>query len=231
MDATFLKLSPFTKRTILFVDTLCQNSGVEERISELCLLPFVVYDVSEVSDKEKCHNHGFAACPCSSMSICATFRWPPRFRASIRLSSVLLSALENNTVNPASAATTYDILLAENNLVNQKLALKIFEKYRHSIELTENVSLALQAFTHRALQNKPFDVILMDVSMPLMGGMEATQRDRERCLQAGMDDHITKPLRRVDLLNAINRLTAEAGGVSQPLLRKHRPAITYPDFP
>jgi osomolarity two-component system sensor histidine kinase NIK1 len=115
---------------------------------------------------------------------------------ALDLSSVLLSALENNTVNPASAATdvTYDILLAEDNLVNQKLALKILEKYGHSIELAENGSLALQAFTDRALQNKPFDVILvrfspsfavceayilqMDVSMPLMGGMEATQRIR-----------------------------------------------------
>jgi osomolarity two-component system sensor histidine kinase NIK1 len=82
---------------------------------------------------------------------------------SLDLSSVLLSALENNTVNPASAATdiTYDILLAEDNLVNQKLALKILEKYGHSIELAENGSLALQAFTDRALQNRPFDVILV----------------------------------------------------------------------
>jgi osomolarity two-component system sensor histidine kinase NIK1 len=84
---------------------------------------------------------------------------------ALDLSSVLLSALENNTVNPASAATdvTYDILLAEDNLVNQKLALKILEKYGHSIELAENGSLALQAFMDRALQNKPFDVILVRV--------------------------------------------------------------------
>jgi osomolarity two-component system sensor histidine kinase NIK1 len=89
---------------------------------------------------------------------------------------------------------TYDILLAEDELVSQKVVLKILAKYGHSIELAENGNVALQAFLDRALQNKPFDVILvhssvvispreahiskMDVSMPLMGGMEATQRIR-----------------------------------------------------
>ncbi|KAJ7666798.1 hypothetical protein DFH06DRAFT_1085968 [Mycena polygramma] len=287
LDATLLKLSPFTKRTILFVDTLHDPSGVEERISELGLVPVVVHDVSEVSDKEKCPH--IDTIIVDSLPVTENMREHEHLRyipiallaptlprlnmkwclengisahnttpiTALDLSSVLLSALENNTVNPASAATdvTYDILLAEDNLVNQKLALKILEKYGHSIELAENGSLALQAFMDRALQNKPFDVILMDVSMPLMGGMEATQRirqyemqydlaptpiialtahamigDRERCLQAGMDDHITKPLRRVDLLNAISRLTTEAGGTSRPLLRKH-PALKYPDYP
>ncbi|KAJ6510922.1 hypothetical protein C8R45DRAFT_965573 [Mycena sanguinolenta] len=278
LDATLSKLSPFTKRTILFVDTLHDDSDVEDRISELGLVPVVVHDVSEVADKEKCPH--IDTIIVDSLTVTENLREHEHLRyipiallaptlprlnlkwclehgvsahnttpiSAFDLSSVLLSALENNMVNPVSAATdvTYDILLAEDNLVNQKLALKILEKYGHSIELAENGTLALQAFTDRALQNKPFDVILMDVSMPLMGGMEATQRireyehqydlsptpiialtahamigDRERCLQAGMDDHITKPLRRVDLLNAISRLTTEAGGTSRPLLRKH----------
>ncbi|KAJ7127901.1 hypothetical protein C8R44DRAFT_667282 [Mycena epipterygia] len=287
LEATLLKLSPFTKRTILFVDTMHDSTDVEDRITELGLVPVVVHDVSEVADKEKCPH--IDTIIVDSLPVTETMREYEHLRyipiallapelprlnmkwclengisahnttpiTSLDLSSVLLSALENNTVNPASAATdvTYDILLAEDNMVNQKLALKILEKYGHSIELAENGSLALQAFMDRALQNKPFDVILMDVSMPLMGGMEATQRirayerdydlsptpiialtahamigDRERCLQAGMDDHITKPLRRVDLLNAISRLTAEAGGTSRPLLRKHA-SIMYPDSP
>ncbi|KAJ7279447.1 hypothetical protein C8J57DRAFT_1712509 [Mycena rebaudengoi] len=303
LDSTLLKLSPFSKRTILFVDTMHDSSGVKERIAELGLLPVVVHDVGEVADKEKCPH--IDTIIVDSLPVTENLREYEHLRyipiallapslprlnmkwclengisahnntpiTSLDLSSVLLSALENNTVNPASAATdiTYDILLAEDNLVNQKLALKILEKYGHSIELAENGSLALQAFTDRALQNRPFDVILMDVSMPLMGGMEATQLirqyeaeyhlsptpiialtahasaylslfmayrltltvvrtvigDRERCLQAGMDDHITKPLRRVDLLNAISRLTTEAG-VRRPL-RKHHRAITYSD--
>jgi len=164
------------------------------------------------------------------------------------LSSALISALESNTVSPVSAPNdvTLDILLAEDNLVNQKLAVKILEKYGHTVEIAENGSLAVDAFKGRVAQGKPFDIILMDVSMPFMGGMEATELirsyetsknlprtpiialtahamigDRERCLQAGMDDHITKPLRRADLLNAINKLAGERGSQKiQHLMRR-----------
>lgn len=96
---------------------------------------------------------------------------------------------------------TFDILLAEDNLVNQKLAVKILEKYGHSVEIAENGSLAVDAFKARVAQGRPFDIVLvrpiptrpclitcphlqsmadhrpfqMDVSMPFMGGMEATE--------------------------------------------------------
>jgi osomolarity two-component system sensor histidine kinase NIK1 len=88
----------------------------------------------------------------------------------------------------------------------------------------------------------------MDVSMPFMGGMEATELirayemhkgllripiialtahamigDRERCLQAGMDDHITKPLRRGDLLNSINKLAGERAQLATQHHLLHRP--------
>ncbi|KAF7305397.1 hypothetical protein HMN09_00792100 [Mycena chlorophos] len=286
METTLLKLTPFSKRTILFVDTLHDTTGVKERIEEIGLVPLVVHSVSDVASKEKCpdidaiivdsmpgteslreHDHlryipialVAPTMPRLNMKWClengiSAQNTTPASR--LDLASVLLSALENNTVslNRASEASNvqYDILLAEDNLVNQKLAMKILEMYGHSIELAENGSLAVHAFIERALQNKPFDIILMDVSMPLMSGMEATQRirqyeiqynltptpiialtahamigDRERCLQAGMNDHITKPLRRVDLLNTIKRLTAESG-IRRPLLRKR--ALKYPDY-
>ncbi|KAH9929248.1 uncharacterized protein B0H18DRAFT_953709 [Fomitopsis serialis] len=134
------------------------------------------------------------------------------------LASALIAALESNTVTPVVAANDvpFDILIAEDNLVNQKLAVKILEKYGHRVEIAENGQLAVDAFKMRIQRNAPFDIILMDVSMPFMGGMEATELirayetahgldpvpiialtahamigDRERCLQAGMDDHIT----------------------------------------
>ena len=79
------------------------------------------------------------------------------------LSSALVSALESSTVSPVSAPNdvTYDILLAEDNLVNQKLAVKILEKYGHSVEIAENGSLAVEAYKARILQGRPFDIILV----------------------------------------------------------------------
>lgn len=166
------------------------------------------------------------------------------------LASALISALESNTVSPVAAPSdvVFDILLAEDNMVNQKLAVKILEKYGHTVEIAENGSLAVDAFKARVQHGKPFDIILMDVSMPFMGGMEATELirayevrvgllrtpiialtahamigDRERCLQAGMDDHITKPLRRGDLLNSINRLASERARQAKQRHLLHRP--------
>ena len=118
------------------------------------------------------------------------------------LASALISALESNTVTPVVAENDvpYDILIAEDNLVNQKLAVKILEKYGHQVEIAENGQLAVDAFKTRVQRNRPFDVILvsrdprarvcgvwlidvtsacfaaqMDVPMPFMGGMEATE--------------------------------------------------------
>jgi osomolarity two-component system sensor histidine kinase NIK1 len=92
----------------------------------------------------------------------------------------------------------------------------------------------------------------MDVSMPFMGGMEATELirsyemhkglpptpiialtahamigDRERCLQAGMDDHITKPLRRGDLLNSINKLAGGGRKELHHLMKRPPPVSNY----
>jgi osomolarity two-component system sensor histidine kinase NIK1 len=79
------------------------------------------------------------------------------------LVAALILALESNTVSPVSTSNyvTFDILLAKDNLVNQKLAIKILEKYRHTVEIAENGSLAVNAFKARVAQRKPFDIILV----------------------------------------------------------------------
>jgi PleD family two-component response regulator len=81
------------------------------------------------------------------------------------LASALISALESSTVSPAAATNDviFDILLAEDNLVNQKLAVKILEKYGHTVEIAENGSLAVDAFKARVQRNRPFDIILVCV--------------------------------------------------------------------
>ena len=121
------------------------------------------------------------------------------------------------------------ILLAEDNPMNQKLAVALLKKAGYSIEAVENGKLAVEA-----VNRKPYDLILMDVQMPEMDGFEATkvirQRkderrntpivamtahamkgDRERCLGAGMDDYVSKPIEPQELLDAIKKwVTSEA---------------------
>ncbi|KAL4263345.1 histidine kinase [Pleurotus pulmonarius] len=283
VESTMAKMAPFAKRTIMFMDTLCDKTGVVDRIPELGLRPFVVHQISEVADKDKCPHIDTIIVDSLSMTesirefehlryIPIVLLAPSIPRLNLKwcldnsisshvttpataqdLASALISALESNTVSPVSAPNdvVFDILLAEDNLVNQKLAVKILEKYGHNVEIAENGSLAVDAFKSRVTQNRPFDIILMDVSMPFMGGMEATELirsyemhtglsptpiialtahamigDRERCLQAGMDDHITKPLRRGDLLNAINKLAGERNAAKRQHLLLRRPPIS-----
>ncbi|KAG0694624.1 hypothetical protein DFH29DRAFT_959340 [Suillus ampliporus] len=280
LETTLQKMQPFQKRAILFVDTLIDTTGVVQRIQELGLRPYVIHDVSEVADKERCPHIDTIVVDSLSMTesireyehlryIPIVLLAPSMPRLNLKwcldnsissqvttpvtaqdLASALISALESNTVSPVSAPNDiiFDILLAEDNMVNQKLAVKILEKYGHTVEIAENGSLAVDAFKARVQQNKPFDIILMDVSMPFMGGMEATELirayemhkgllripiialtahamigDRERCLQAGMDDHITKPLRRGDLLNSINKLAGERATLAKQHHLLHRP--------
>ncbi|THU96840.1 hypothetical protein K435DRAFT_663749 [Dendrothele bispora CBS 962.96] len=276
LESTLSKMSSFAKRTILFVDSLHDQTGVVDRIRELGLKPFVVHDVASLADKDKCphidtivvdaltiteqvrefeHLRYIPIVLLTPSSPSLNLKWCLDNSISSQvttpisaqdLASALITALESNTVSPVSAPTdvVYDILLAEDNLVNQKLAVKILEKYGHSVEIAENGHMAVENYKKRIIQSRPFDIILMDVSMPFMGGMEATELirayemhnslppvpiialtahamigDRERCLQAGMDDHITKPLRRADLLNAINKLAGERGVAKNSLLR------------
>ena len=79
------------------------------------------------------------------------------------LASALIAALESNTVTPAVAEdnVVYRILIAEDNMVNQKLAMKILEKYGHIIEVAENGQLAVDCFIARCERNEPYDIILV----------------------------------------------------------------------
>jgi signal transduction histidine kinase/CheY-like chemotaxis protein len=115
------------------------------------------------------------------------------------------------------------ILLAEDNAVNQKLALRLLERMGNSgASVVEDGVAVIEA-----LESTDYDLILMDVQMPRMDGLEATRQirsrwpdrsirivgltanamagDREACLEAGMDDYVSKPIRPDELSRAINR--------------------------
>ena len=94
---------------------------------------------------------------------------------TIDLGNGMIPALENRAM-PSLADNTksFDILLAEDNVVNQRLAVKILEKYHHQVTVVENGLEALEA-----IKIKRYDCILMDVQMPIMGGFEATAKIRE----------------------------------------------------
>ncbi|MGH9403189.1 MAG: response regulator [Terriglobia bacterium] len=123
----------------------------------------------------------------------------------------------------APSARSYNILLAEDNAVNQQLARRLLEKQGHSVIVAENGRAAVALVAERT-----FDLVLMDVQMPEMNGLEATaaireresksgghlpiiamtanamKRDEERCLQAGMDAYVAKPVQIKQLLAAID---------------------------
>lgn len=130
---------------------------------------------------------------------------------------------------------TMRILLVEDSLVNQKVAVALLKREGHSVVVANDGREAIDAFV-----SQDFDLILMDVQMPEMDGFEATaairieekqtgghipiiamtayalKGDRERCLDAGMDNYVAKPIHAEDLLEAIAAVVGTSAKAKDP---------------
>ncbi len=166
----------------------------------------------------------------------------------------IVAALGDPPSAPASApiertTTHFDrplrVLLAEDNGVNQKLASSLLQREGHSVVIVDDGAQAVECAA-----SEPFDVILMDVQMPVMGGFEATRRiraheahtggrvpiialtaramegDREACLAAGMDGYLAKPMRADQLFAAMASLLSPSRGTPP---RASAPAVEEPE--
>ena len=170
-----------------------------------------------------------AAARCHELGIAGHVTKPVR---QSELLDAIVTALGNGSdtshfVRPVSepalrAARPLRVLLAEDNAVNQRLAVRLLEKWGHTVVVAGNGLKAVETW-----EQEPFDLILMDVQMPEMSGIEATavirererfagarlpiiamtahamEGDRDKCLAAGMDHYVTKPIDQRKLFEAV----------------------------
>ena len=190
-------------------------------------LPVLILSSSGVSQKQR---------PIEHLRISSTLLKP--IKQSMLLDAIvsalapqgLLSPSERDDAIPAAAAESRTdsggrVLLVEDNQVNRKFAVRVLEKAGWNVEIATNGREAVDAY-----ERNSFDVILMDVQMPVMDGLEATRHirlleegrdrrtpivamtanamvgDRERCLDAGMDGYVSKPVRRGILMEEMDRV-------------------------
>ena len=127
---------------------------------------------------------------------------------------------------------TQCILLAEDNKLNQKLSFAYLTNFGLQVEIAENGIEALDKF-----KNKTYDLILMDIQMPLMDGYQATKKireefkstipiiamtatiianERDKCLSYGMNDYISKPFKEIELFNVLNKYLKNDLSIKHP---------------
>ncbi|HEX6474812.1 MAG TPA: response regulator, partial [Candidatus Limnocylindria bacterium] len=188
--------------------------------------PIVILSSVGVRDRDESTLAGWLAKPVKPSALHDTI-------ATILLGGVVTQPMPAATApdgtngKPLGERHPLRILLAEDNAVNQKLALRLLSQMSYGAEVAGDGQQAIDA-----LDKGEFDVVLMDVQMPELDGLEATRRirarwpdrqlrivamtanamagDREACLAAGMDDYISKPIRAADLTAALERVPVGA---------------------
>ncbi|MEA3212748.1 MAG: two-component system, sensor histidine kinase and response regulator [Chthoniobacter sp.] len=195
---------------------------------------------------------GGAAARCSELGV-ASYLTKPVSQSEL-LDAILIAiggaveiASEADPAPVVQAAGGLRILLAEDNVINRTVAAAILKKGGHSLVHAANGREAVEAAAREA-----FDLIFMDVQMPEMDGFEATRLiraseqesgqavpivamtahamagDRERCLAAGMDDYLSKPLQKAELLALLDRVRARKTSIQPAVERTREPSASTP---
>jgi len=186
--------------------------------------PIVILSSVGVRDRDESLLAGWLAKPVKPSALHDTI-------ATILLGGVVAQpvpapAAANGDGAPLGERHPLRILLAEDNAVNQKLALRLLSQMSYGAEVAEDGQQAIDALEHGE-----YDVVLMDVQMPELDGLEATRRirarwpdrslrivamtanamagDREACIAAGMDDYISKPIHAADLTAALEKVPVQ----------------------
>ncbi|MEQ1832790.1 MAG: response regulator [Candidatus Eisenbacteria bacterium] len=211
-------------------------------------------------DVAKCRELGLAAYVTKPLSQRALYETVAQvIGAGVIAQGLVVSSTHKDSIvmsNPfaqdaAMPQTSLKVLLAEDNFVNQKLAMTMLKKRGHQVTIAND---GLEAVAH--LDREHFDVVLMDVHMPNMGGFDATAKireieaatgrqrvpiialtalamsgDKEKCLAAGMDGYLTKPISSADLFGALANLfptpAAEALTAPAPTVMLAPPAFDF----
>ncbi|CAJ0641502.1 5903_t:CDS:2 [Entrophospora sp. SA101] len=228
------KMLPWQGRYILFIDTLYDKTGVVNMIETLGLKLKIVNSVEEaaiITASGKSYAPLFDTVIVDDLTIVERLRKITYLRYTpivllahtipeLNMKSCIDFGITSYSSTPSTLPDLMNALLPSleyNSLIpidlNQKLAVKFLEKFGHKTEVVANGQLAVEAF-----KSKRYDLILMDVQMPIMGGFEATQKirdyesqhgghvpiialiahamigDQEKCHYSGMDEYVTKPL-------------------------------------
>jgi len=181
---------------------------------------------------------------CRDLGVAAYLTKPVRQGELLDGILIALGTRSENTMSPElvtrhtlrETRNRLRILLVEDNAVNQLFALRLLEKHGHTVSVAANGRKALEEF-----EKETYDVILMDVQMPEMNGWEATRAirekemstgrhipivamtahamkgDEERCLTAGMDAYLTKPIRTKELIAVLDEIGVHKAGSTIPL--------------
>jgi signal transduction histidine kinase/ligand-binding sensor domain-containing protein/CheY-like chemotaxis protein len=203
-----------------YVEHLRANAGPDRLRSTIVMLSSKTYYYQSA----RCRQMGAAAClikPVQQSKLADAI-------GGILFSDRQTRLMEESAVtSPVAKQASLKILLAEDNVVNQKLAVRLLEKRGHKVSVAQNGKEALEQ-----LNGRNFDLVLMDVQMPEMDGLTATRMirlqehesgkhlpiiaitahamkgDRERCLDAGMDDYLSKPINAAELYETIYQVVS-----------------------